>query len=802
MSIITNNKSNTLVTGTDQADSIRNSIFLTSSGQTYGYGDNVTILGQAGNDTIINDGKNSLLDGGAGNDTIYNRGSYSTVNGNSGSDTIYNSSKDVTIDGGTGYDKISNAGSRSLILGGADRDSIFNGGSSVTVDGGDGNDYIDNNPTVGTSNVYNVSISGGAGNDSIFNGGTQYYTMKNVTISGGAGDDLVSLGAYAYNTTYEYAAGDGNDTLYGVFSTLQIGDGTGTYSTVVSGNDVIFSVGDGSITFKNVGKMTSLSDGTTKLMLPVVKGINPNLPIKLTEGADLYSKSLDGVTISALGGNDTIENYGSQVSIDAGAGNDSIGNGGSQVTILAGAGDDVIDLDSASSALIKYSSGDGSDTIYGFNASTSISVGGSYSVSESVNDIFITVGDGQIILRDAAENFNSLSINGKAVSLGSKLVKLNAYYPSVKSVRDSLTVVGDDADNTIISSGHYASLVGNAGNDFISNGGSNVIFRYNAGDGFDTIVGFNDSSTLQIDDTYSAELAGNDVVVTSGDGKITLQGAGTLSEIHINDRNILKPEWTLNGTTAVYSALNEPAVTVSGIKSVDGLSLEDNVIIVSASALGENDVKVSDGYTLALGSDVDAPALVAASCKDGIFTTAGKTAGYILDGNSITYSAATTKTFEFSGLDDDTSVKNFYVSGSTITVGKAAVKTDGTPVKLLTDGYSLKLGKNMAAPKNSKATYSNGIYKSAGKTAGYTLSDDAQSITYSAATTKTFEFSGLDDDTTVKNFYLSGDVITVGKAAVKTDGTPVKLLTDGYSLKLGKNMAAPKNSKATYSDGI
>ncbi|MBQ9497807.1 MAG: hypothetical protein IJR52_09605, partial [Selenomonadaceae bacterium] len=665
MSIITNNKSNTLVTGTDQADSIRNSIFLTSSGQTYGYGDNVTILGQAGNDTIINDGKNSLLDGGAGNDTIYNRGSYSTVNGNSGSDTIYNSSSYVTIDGGSGYDKISNAGNRSLILGGADRDSIFNGGSSVTVDGGDGNDYIDNNTTVSASNVYNVSIAGGAGSDSIFNGGTQYYTMKNVTISGGAGDDLVSLGAYAYNTTYEYAAGDGNDTLYGVFSTLQIGDGTGTYSTVMSGDDVIFSVSDGSITFKNVGKMTSLSDGTTKLMLPVVKGINPTLPIKLTEGADLYSKSLDGVTISALGGNDTIENYGSLVSINAGSGNDSIVNGGSQVTILAGAGDDVIDLDSNSSALIKYSSGDGSDTIYGFNSSTSISVGGSYSILESLNDIFINVDDGQIILRDAAENFNSLSINGKKISLGSKLVNLNAYYPSVKSVRDSLTVVGDNADNTIISSGHYASLVGNAGNDFIDNGGSNVIFRYNAGDGFDTIVGFNDSSTLQIGDTYSAELAGNDVVVTVGDGKITLTGAGTLSEIHINDRNILKPDWTLNGTTAVYSSLNEPAVTVSGIKSVDGLSLKDNMIIVSASALGENDVKVSDGYTLALGSDVDAPASVAASYKDGIFTTAGKTAGYTLsdDAQSITYSAPTTKIFEFSGLDDDTTAKNFYLSG-------------------------------------------------------------------------------------------------------------------------------------------
>ncbi|MBQ9497385.1 MAG: hypothetical protein IJR52_07415, partial [Selenomonadaceae bacterium] len=115
--------------------------------------------------------------------------------------------------------------------------------------------------------------------------------------------------------------------------------------------------------------------------------------------------------------------------------------------------------------------------------------------------------------------------------------------------------------------------------------------------------------------------------------------------------------------------------------------------------------------------------------------------------------------------------------------------TDGTPVKLLTEGYTLKLGKNMAAPKNSKATYSDGTFTTAGTTEGYNLSDDGKSITYSAATTKTFEFEGLDDDTTAKNFWLSGKTITVGKDAVKTDGTPVKLLTDGYTLTLGKGMS-------------
>lgn len=46
----------------------------------------------------------------------------------------------------------------------------------------------------------------------------------------------------------------------------------------------------------------------------------------------------------------------------------------------------------------------------------------------------------------------------------------------------------------------------------------------------------------------------------------------------------------------------------------------------------------------------------------------------------------------------------------------------------------------------------------------------------------------IADGATAKNFALSGKTITIGKAAVQTDGTPVKLLTDGYTLKLGKGM--------------
>ena len=58
------------------------------------------------------------------------------------------------------------------------------------------------------------------------------------------------------------------------------------------------------------------------------------------------------------------------------------------------------------------------------------------------------------------------------------------------------------------------------------------MIKYASGDGKDVIDGFNETSTLQIGngktDTYFSEKFGDNVVVTVGDDKITLNGAAEL----------------------------------------------------------------------------------------------------------------------------------------------------------------------------------------------------------------------------------------------------------------------------------
>ena len=134
--------------------------------------------------------------------------------------------------------------------------------------------------------------------------------------------------------------------------TLSITGGEYTRSTV--GNDIVFTVNEGSVRLVGAKNLMNLNiNGTRNKFIP------------LTEGDDVYENSIEGATIAALGGNDTIENgqadhyagpdeyhithYPSiaspNVSISGGNGNDSIWNfHGDNVTIDSGVGDDLIQL--------------------------------------------------------------------------------------------------------------------------------------------------------------------------------------------------------------------------------------------------------------------------------------------------------------------------------------------------------------------------------------------------------------------------------------------------------------------------
>jgi Ca2+-binding RTX toxin-like protein len=197
------------------------------------------------------------------------------------------------------------------------------------------------------------------------------------------------------------------------------------------------------------------------------------------------------------------------------------------------------------------------------------------------------------------------------------------------------------------------------------------------------------------------------------------------------------------------------------------------------------------------------------------YTTAGYTEAYTVseDGMSITHTNATNKEFKFESIADD--AETFYVStkGKNIQIGADAFTTvDGFTVTLADapEGYTLERGSKIRQDREAvkkgfdKETLT---YNTTGYTEGYTSSEDGMSITYNAATSMAFKFSGdVADDASA--FYVStaNKNIQIGTDVISTvDGSTVTLADapEGYSLAMGSSMRKlTPTEKGTLEDGV
>ena len=271
-------------------------------------------------------------------------------------------------------------------------------------------------------------------------------------------------------------------------------------------------------------------------------------------------------------GNDSITNGAANVTIDGGRDNDIIRQYSSDASIVGGEGDDSISLTSYSqNNLIQYRAGDGNDSIVGFNGDDTLSIaGGTYSTQQSGSDIIVTVGNGKITLVGAA-SLSVLNIDGEEqfsdtltltnsdadkitlpaqivtadASARTKAIRIvgNALDNSIIGVTGKDTLFGKDGDDYINGGDGNDKLYGNsgddtlwggAGNDTLTGGDGSDLFLYSTGK--DVIADFSRNDTLQLGDgtdTYSKAAKGNDVVLTVGNGRITLKDAASLSTLNI-----------------------------------------------------------------------------------------------------------------------------------------------------------------------------------------------------------------------------------------------------------------------------
>ena len=244
---IANSATNTIITATDETNSVNNSgnivqLYLGDGADTvYNKGNLVTISAGEGNNSISNSGDNVIITAGDGNDSVTNSSDADSVSIalGDGNNYVRNGGNDVTIVGGDNQDKIYDNGDRVLISLGAGDDSVDNRyGNNLTILGGEGNDTIYN---FGNA----TKIFGGTGNEYIYN------RSDDTSIEGGKGNDKVELSSK--NTFITYTYGDGSDTIYGFNAddTLQINTSV-DFSTMRSGDDLYITFDNGSITLAKV----------------------------------------------------------------------------------------------------------------------------------------------------------------------------------------------------------------------------------------------------------------------------------------------------------------------------------------------------------------------------------------------------------------------------------------------------------------------------------------------------------------------------------------------------------------------
>ena len=440
-----NGSASRVITGTE--------IFNTNS--------NVTIAGDADANGITNCGANVTINGGSGDDRIDNyRGENAKINGGDGYDDIFNCSSSVMIDGGDDGDWINNYGSTLI--------------ENVTIDGGAGNDVI-------YSKGSHQSINGGAGDDEITVYGGDSSHGGN-TIAGGTGNDNIYMNsATTVGNVYQYNSGDGYDTIFHLSSYDTIAIGGGSYSTQISGFNVIIQVGTGSITVVDAiynGLNIQGADDTLPAGLSISGGV---LSIGSTFDGDSIRASdydvskVDATALSRgikiwggnaadciLGGsgNDTIHGSNGADTIFGNAGNDSLSGGNGADVLYGGAGAD------------KLLGGNGNDTLWGGAGNDTLtgSNGADVFVYESGNDLITDYRAGYDKIKIASGSITGSSISGSNVILTTSGGSL-----TVKNGRGkNLTVIdasGNETTRKYFNSGISAMLF--ADDNFIG-GGANL----------------------------------------------------------------------------------------------------------------------------------------------------------------------------------------------------------------------------------------------------------------------------------------------------------------------------------------
>ena len=461
--------------------------------------DNVKFSGSNNDDDLLeNTGENVTMNGGAGNDTIIGSDIYGDLfqfaaDGSQDVITNFGENDTLQLTGGTlqssmkfGDDIIFN------VKGTAKTGSITlkNAGHYLF----DQNDHI---LTVRSVNYIinrddKVKVTGTSKVDYIANSGS------GVTIVPGKGND--TLEGSNFGDVFTFAYNHGNNVILNFDKQDTLTASSGTLTTTRSGSDLIATITKGktksTVTLPNTEKLIFEQNGNTLT----------------AENINYIDNDASGVKITGTSKRDWITNIGANVTIAPGKGNDTVEGS---------------DLDGE---LFQFAYTHGDNVITNFGKDDSLqSTSGTLTYKKSGKDMLVTITKSKtkstVRLLDAA-GYDFIQ-NGNVLTLD--------WIETIDNDNDNARVTGTSGRDVIENNGFNVTIQPNSGDDTITGSMFADMYIFSSSHGDNVITNFGAGDTLKMSNTgtLTYKTVGNDVLVTlkgknSVSGSVTLQGAASL----------------------------------------------------------------------------------------------------------------------------------------------------------------------------------------------------------------------------------------------------------------------------------
>jgi Ca2+-binding RTX toxin-like protein len=563
------------------------------------------LAGQEGDDQLFGEDGNDELQGGAGQDLLVGGLGNDLLLGGDGNDTLFGDEGDDQLSGGAGLDQLVGGLGNDLLLGDGANDTLFGGEGNDQLQGGDGNDTLLGEAGMdvlfgeaGDDTLWgddgDDQLAGEAGNDVLI-GGT-----GNDLLLGGVGRDFYHVGMGEGADVITDHAGEGNRVVFdagvrpedlhiGLAPTalvIQIGSGGDQVAiTGFSANDVLAPSAITDYQF---------ADGTIVTHADLVArglGIDPTL---------LANAAVTGRVIAGGTGGDPLNGTSLNDLLHGGAGNDSLSGGSGADTLIGGTGDDQLNGGGGNDTY-RYQVGDGLDVV----VDTAVEGEGNvlwFGPGITSTDLRLMVNGSSVVVGAGDPTQGVLLANTRLNSItGTHDVdRFQTADGTVLSYADLLVkgidIVGTAGEDRLPGTSIGDRFVGKAGNDQLFGGAGHDQYRFNLGDGIDTIVDMasvaegnevifgaditSSMLTLSLVQDSINSRTGQDLVLRIGSGGDQLWLTGLDRDNVLGPRAVETFRFT-DGTSLSYAQLLERGIEIggtSGGETLTGTNVNDRFV--------------------------------------------------------------------------------------------------------------------------------------------------------------------------------------------------------------------------------